>query len=206
MYSSVPLCCSKDHTAALQPCLGTKATQILQAQPRTLLALQQVAITLISVFPSFVPWPHKSITSEHKCFVLYVLIQLRCMRGFPPEKENCQLYINFQVLSRHNKFSRPQPPLEKICRIWLKEPLERTENPMYCWYLYVSRNLGTSSSPLSVSKVGWTVPSYLKVRLSSGYAVEFYSMLKSVKSSFSSRRPHATTSSSYRIIKTCHSG
>lgn len=54
-------CRPEDWAAARQPCLGTKTVQILQAQPGTLQALQQVAITLIPVLPSFLPlpWPHK---------------------------------------------------------------------------------------------------------------------------------------------------
>ena len=97
-------------------------------------------------------------------------------------KRNYQFYINLEIISRHNKFNSLQPPPEKFCCIWSKELLARTENPIHCWYLSVSTlsgSLGTSPSAVSTGKVGWTVPSYSKVKLSLGFTVEFCSVLSS---------------------------
>lgn len=124
-----------------------------------------------AVFTSFfpLPWLHKSITCEHRHPLLFwcVLTQPRCTKDLG--KRTHQLHMNLEIIPRHIKLNSLQPPPEKFCWIWPKKLLERTEKSICCWHLPVLwGTFHTSPSAVSTDKIGWTVSSYLKAKLSLG--------------------------------------
>lgn len=209
-------CRPEDWAAARQPCLGTKTVQILQAQPGTLQALQQVAITLIPVLPSFLPlpWPHKVYCMWTQVFsVVSVFFHPTRVYVRPHTwKRNYQFYISLEIVSRHNKLNSLQPSPEKFCWskkfLWSKELLERTKSNL----LLVSVSIHTFrenryksiSSEHRQIRLGCVI---FKSKIKSWIHCQvLLNTLESVRSSSSGRRLHETTTGSCRIIKTCHSG